>query len=82
MVKHWEDRKWLIDNLGLSSSWAHTLWFLSFIFAIIGVISDILDSELAITSMSWFLLALVFGVLSIPFYIGIAMCWYLKTTEK
>ena len=82
MVKHWENRKWLIDSLGLTGSWAHALWFLSIIFAIIGVISDLLDKELGITSMSWFLLALVFGILSIPFYIGVAISWYLKTTEK
>ena len=82
MVKHWENRKWLIESIGTSGSWAHALWFLSIIFAINGVISDLFDSDLGLTSMSWFLLALVFGVLSIPFYIGIAMAWYLKTTEK
>ena len=82
MAKHWENRTYLIENIGSAGSWGHALWFLAIIFAIIGVISDLLDSALGLTSMSWFLLALVFGVLSIPFYIGIAMAWYLKTTEK
>ena len=82
MAKHWENRNYLINNIGSAGSWGHALWFLSIIFAIIGIISDLLDYTLGLTSMSWFLLALVFGVLSIPFYIGLAMCWYLKTTEK
>ena len=82
MVRHWENRKWLIESIGSAGSWGHALWFLSIIFAIIEVISDLVDSALGLTSMSWFLLALVIGVLSIPFYIGIAMAWYLKTTEK
>ena len=82
MVRHWEDRKFLIESLGLTGSWGHALWFLSIIFAIIGVISDLLDSALGLTSMSWFLLSLIFGVLSIPYFIGIGISWYLKTNEK
>lgn len=82
MVRHWEDRKFLIESLGVSGSFGHALWFLSLICAIIGVICDLFDYYLGLTSLSWFLLSLIFGVLSIPYFIGIAISWYLKTTEK
>ena len=82
MVKHWEDRKYLIGSIGSGGSWAHTLWFLTIIFAIIGVISDLANADIGLTTMSWFLLSIVFGVLSIPFFIGWALAWYLKNTEK
>jgi len=82
MVRHWEDRSYLVSNIGTSGSWGHALWFLTIIFALIGVISDLMNTAIGLTSMAWFLLSIVFGVLSIPFFIGIAMAWYLKTTEK
>ena len=82
MTRHWEDRNYLINSIGSAGSWGHALWFLTIIFGIIGVISDLANTAIGLTSISWFLLAIVFGLLSIPFFIGIAMAWYLKTTEK
>ena len=39
--------------------------FVSLICAAIGVISDVLDEALVLESMSWLLLAIVFGVIAI-----------------
>lgn len=82
MARHWEDRNYLVNSIGSAGSWGHALWFLTIIFAIIGVISDLANTAIGLTSMSWFLLAIVFGLLCIPFFIGIAMAWYLKSLEK
>jgi len=82
MVRHWEDRDFLKKSIGTSGLWGHILWFLSLIFAILGIIWDAIDITLGLTSMSWFLLAIVMALLSIPFYIGMAIAWYLKSLEK
>ena len=82
MVRHYEGRKYLTDSIGKSGSWAHVFWFLTIIFAIIGIISDLADTDIGLAPMSQFLLSIVFGVLSIPFFIGWALAWYLKNTEK
>ena len=40
------------------------------------------DVTFLLTPMSWFLLAIVIILLSIPFYIGWAVAWYLKFEGK
>lgn len=82
MPKRYEDRKKIVDGLGSMGSMGHILWFLSVIFAVLGVIWDAMDITYGLTSMSWFLLAIVMALLSIPFYIGWAVAWYLKFLEK
>jgi len=82
MVKHWEDREYLKKGIGSAGLWGHFFWFLGIIFAILGVISDVTGRALGLTSMSWFLLAIVVSLLSIPLFIGWAIAWYLKSLEK
>jgi hypothetical protein len=82
MAKHWEDRNYLINSIGPGGSWGHALWFLTILFALIGVISDLANTALGLTSMAWFLLAIICGILSIPFFIGWAVAWYLKSIKK
>ena len=79
--RHWEDREKLIASLGSSGMWAHSLWFLAAIFAILGVIADAVNSPLGLEAVSWFLLAIAVFLASITFFIGMAISWYLKTTE-
>ena len=82
MVRHWEDREFLRKGIGSAGLWGHFFWFLGLIFAVLGVIWDAMDITFGLTSMSWFLLAIVISLLSIPFFIGMALGWYLETTSK
>lgn len=82
MPKRYEDRKKIVDGLGSMGSMGHILWFLSVLFALIGFIIEVIDETFLLIPMSWFLLSIVMILLSIPFYIGWAVAWYLKTTEK
>ena len=79
MPARYEDRNKIVEGLGSMGSIGHILWFLSVIFAVIGVIGEIIGYTLVITPMSWYLLAIVMILLSIPFYIGWAVAWYLKS---
>ena len=82
MVRHWEDREYLKKGIGSAGMWGHILWFLGLIFAVLGVTWDAMDITFGLTSMSWFLLAIVTSLLSIPMFIGMALGWYLETTSK
>jgi len=81
MARHWENRDKLIASIGSGGMWAHTLWFLGAIFAILGIIADATNTTLGLEPMSWFLLAIVVFLASITYFIGLAIAWYLKTTE-
>ena len=81
-MAHWAVRKKVVNSIGLSGAIGHFFWFLSIICAIIGIIGDLGNSTLGLTTMSWFLLAIVLGILSISIFIGWAVAWYLKSLEK
>ena len=82
MPKRYEDRKKIIDGLGSMGSIGHILWFLSILFALVGFIIEAIDVTFLLTPMSWFLLSIIMILLSIPFYIGWAVAWYLKLEKK
>jgi hypothetical protein len=48
-------------------------WTLGFIFAILGVIAEAIDTTLGLTPMSWYLLAIALFAGSIAWYIGWAV---------
>jgi len=80
MARHWENREKMRASLGSNGKWAHNLWYLAAIFAVLGIISDAVTSPLGLESMSWFMLAIATFLASITFFIGWAMGWYLETT--
>ena len=81
MARHWEDREKIRASLGENGWWGHILWFLAAIFAILGVIADAVNTTLGLEPISWFLLAIATSLAGIPFFIGWAVSWYLRTTE-
>ena len=81
MARHWEDREKMIASLGAGGGWAHTLWFIAVIFAVLGVIADAMNATIGLEPISWFLLAIATFLASITYFIGLAISWYLKTTE-
>ena len=81
MTRLWEDRKRIVASIGVQGLWGHISFFLGIVFAVLGVIGDAANVTLGLDPISWFLLAIVASVLSIPWFIGLAMAWYLSTTE-
>ena len=80
MARHWEDRERMRAGIGSSGQWAHNLWYLAVIFAILGIIADAINSPLGLEAMSWFMLAIASFLASITFFIGLAVSWYLEIT--
>ena len=59
------DREDVKTDIRLCAWMGTIIIFVSLICAAIGVISDVLDEALVLESMSWLLLAIVFGVIAI-----------------
>ena len=80
--RHWEDREKLKAGLRSTGAWGHYCWFLGMIFAVLGIIADAANVTLGLTSMGWFLLAIVTLVVSITMFFGMGLAWYLITTDR
>ena len=77
MPYHWEVREKMSDvrSPGL---WGHACWFLGAIFAIIGIIAAATGSAIGLGATAWLLLAIFVMIAGIPFFITMAVGWYLK----
>jgi len=80
MKYHWEGRKRMADVRGMGL-WAHAGWFLAAVFAVLGIIGDAANVTLGLEPTSWLLLAIVAFAAGMPFFMGVGMAWYLRTTE-
>jgi hypothetical protein len=76
----WEDRKQMSD-VRVVGLWAHVGWFLGVIFALLGIIGDAANVAIGLEPISWLLLAIFAIAASVPFYLGMGLAWYLRTTE-
>jgi hypothetical protein len=72
------DPKWVVNMTGASGMWGGTLWFLGFLFALLGIIADAMDGTLGLTMMAWFMLAIVFHLAGLSFWVSWALGVYLK----
>jgi len=75
------DREQVKASLGSSGLGGHICWFLGAIFAVLGIISDAMNTSLGLEPISWFLLAIAAFLASLAYLIGWAVSWYLETTE-
>jgi len=80
--RHWEDREYLKAGLSSSGMSAHICWFFGIVFAVLGIIADAANITLGLTSMGWFLLAIVTLIVSITMFFGMGLAWYLITTDR
>jgi len=60
---------------------ADICWYFVIAFVLLGIISDAANIPLGLESMSWFLLAIVVGLVSIGPLIHWAVAWYLNTNK-
>ena len=74
------DPKWLATTAGLQANWGASLWILGFIFAILGIIADV-NGTLGLTATAWFMLAIVFHLAGLSYWLGWALAVYLRGKE-
>jgi len=75
------DPKWVVNMTGASGMWGGTLWFLGIIFAILGIIADATNGTLGLTMMAWFMLAIVFHLAGLSYWVSWALGVYLRSKE-
>jgi len=75
------DPKWLAAKAGMQANWGAALWILGFIFAILGIIADVNNGTLGLTMMAWFMLAIVFHLAGLSYWMGYALAMYLKAKK-
>lgn len=81
MAKHWKERKWILGKGGMWAAWGGACWIFGIIFAIVGIIGELMNTTLGLGSGSWYLLSIAAFVASIPEYIGWAVAVYLHNKE-
>lgn len=74
------DPKWIADMASGSGKAGSTLWILGFVFAILGIITDT-TGNLGLTAMSWFLLAIVFHLAGLSYWLAWALGVYFRSKE-
>ena len=72
------DPKYLASKVNTQSTWGASLWVLGFIFAILGIIADA-TGTLGLTAMSWFMLAIVFHLAGLSYWLSWALAVYLRS---
>ena len=63
--KPFQNREDVKHEVKLCSTVATVFQLLSFLFAIVGIIGDALNATLGLETLSWFLLAIIFGISSV-----------------
>jgi len=75
------DPKWVADMASASGIAGGILWILGFIFAILGIIADAVNGSLGLTAMSWFLLAIVFHLAGLSYWLSWAVGVYFRAKK-
>ena len=74
------DPKYIADIASSHANWGASLWILGFISAILGIIADA-TGTLGLTMMAWFMLAIVFHLAGLSFWLSWALAVYLRSKE-
>ena len=72
------DPKYIAGIANMQANWGASLWILGFIFAILGIIADA-TGTLGLTMMAWFMLAIIFHLAGLSYWLGWALSVYLRS---
>ena len=76
-----KDPKWVANMTGTSGIAGAVLWMLAFIFALLGIIADATDG-LGLSATSWLLLAIVFHLAWLSYWISWALGVYFISKKE
>jgi hypothetical protein len=74
------DPKWIATKANMQANTGAALWIVGFIFAILGIVADV-NGTLGLTAMAWFMLAIVFHLAGLSYWMGYALAMYLKSKK-
>jgi len=76
------DPKWVANMASASGMIGGILWMLALVFAILGIIADATNGSLGLTAMSWFMLAIVFHLAGLSYWISWALGVYFRAKKE
>lgn len=82
MARHWEDEEKLKAGVGGAGLYGHVFWFAGALFAVLGVLADILNTSVGLDATSWLLLSVATLLLGNAMFIGWAVAWYLRISDR
>jgi hypothetical protein len=74
------DPKYIANMANTQANAGAALWILGFIFAILGIVADV-TGTLGLTMMAWFMLAIVFHLAGLSWWLGYTLGMYFKSKE-
>ena len=78
MPYHWEDRERMSKGVRSGGLAGHVCCYIGIVFAVLGIVAGATRSTVGLEATHWFLLAIFILVLSVTFFIGMMISWYLK----
>ena len=83
MVKYLsDDIEKMRAGVSLHMRAGHSLVAISILCAVLGAVGDAANVKILLSSISWFLLAVVFSVSGVCMFIGWAVSWYLSVAVR
>jgi hypothetical protein len=82
MARHYEDKEKLKAGVGSLGLYGHVLWFAGALFALLGVLADILNASVGLDATSWLLLSVATLLMGNAIFIGWAVSWYLRASDS
>jgi len=80
MARHWDDKEKLRAGVGGAGLYGHVFWFAGALFALLGVLADILNTSVGLDATSWLLLSVATLLMGNAMFVGWAVGWYLRTS--
>ena len=75
------DPKYIADKASMMGNWGAALWILGFVFAILGIIADAVGT-LGLSAMAWFMLAVVFHLAGLSYWLSWALAVHLRSRRS
>ena len=73
------DRTYIANMSGASAIWGGAFWIIATIFAILGIYADAANETLGLTASAWFMLAIIFHLAGISYWIAWAVGVYFRS---
>ncbi len=82
MARHWEDKEKLKAGVSGAGLYGHVFWFAGGLFALLGVLADILNRSVGLDATSWLLLSVATLLMGNAMFIGWAVAWHLRISDR
>ena len=81
MSERWRNREWIVSSGNRMSMSGAACWIFGAVFAVLGILADIMNVTLGLEMTTWLMLSIALFVAGISWYIGWAVAVYVSGKE-